>query len=93
MITQVVFNVDKKIKDKAMKRAKSIGVPFASYLKAATRAFADGNVGMDIVREKLNAKTRRELIAVHRDIEKGRNLSPAFSTAEDMERYLRRDKK
>lgn len=51
MTTQVVFNIDPKIKAKAMKRAKKDGVPFASFLKFATRAFAEGQLSVDIVEE------------------------------------------
>ena len=94
MTTQVVFRIDKKVKDKAMKRAKIAGVPLASYFKAAARALADGRANMDIVfDERLNAKTRRELKAIHRDIQEGRNLSPAFNSVEEMEKYLRRKDK
>ncbi len=76
-----------------MRRAKSLGVPLASYFKAAARAFADGHASMDIMLdEQLNAKTRRELEAIHRDIKKGRNLSPGFTSVEEMKRYLRRAK-
>ena len=51
MTTQIVFNIDSKIKAKAMKRAKSEGVPFALYLRQAAEDFAEGKRGMAIVDE------------------------------------------
>jgi len=89
MTTQVVFNIDPKIKAKAMKRAKREGVPFASVLKMAAKAYAEERFSVDIQSaERLNAKTLKELQSIHRDIVRGRNLSPAFSTAAEMDRYL-----
>ena len=94
MATQVVFKVDPKIKAKAMRRAKRDGVPFASVLKMMTEAFAEGEYSVRLVREeKFNAKTARELRSALKDIEKGRNLSPAFSSMEEMDRYLNKLKK
>ena len=91
MTTQVVFNIDPKIKAKAMKRAKREGVPFASVLKFATKAFAEGRLSVDIAEpESFNAKTAREIRAALRDIEKGRNLSPKFSNVEDAIKWLHR---
>ncbi len=95
MTTQVVFNIDKKIKDKAMKRAKSEGVPFAAVLKMSTRAYAEGRLHMDIAStEKFNAKTAKEIRAALRDIREGneKNFSPGFETVEDMRRWMKKTK-
>jgi len=94
MTTQVMFRVDPAVKSQAMRRAKREGVPFASILKMMTKAFADGEYSVKLVREeRFNAKTARELRSALKDIEKGRNLSPAFSTVEEMDRYLNKLKK
>lgn len=91
MNSQVVFTVDSKIKAQAMRRAKREGVPFASVLKLATKAFAEGKFDIGMVNEeRFNAKTARTIRAALRDIEQGKNLSPAFSTAEEMKTYLER---
>lgn len=88
MTTQVVFNIDPKIKAKAMKRAKREGVPFASVLKMATKAFAEGKFEVGIyVEEKFNAKTAREIRTALKDIEKGKNLI-RFKNAKEMDDYL-----
>lgn len=88
MTTQIVFNIDPKIKAKAMKRAKAVGIPFASYLRQAAEDFAEGKRGMAIVEEKFNAKTVRLLRAAQRDFRKGKNISPEFSSGKEMDAYL-----
>jgi len=49
MTTQVVFNVDSKIKAKAMKRAKEQGVSFAFVMRRMVELFADGKLTIGIV--------------------------------------------
>ena len=89
MATQVVFNIDPAVTKEAMKRAKSEGVPFASVLKMATRAYAEGKFTVGLhVEEKFNAKTAKEIRVALRGIERGRNLSPTFSSGKEMDEYL-----
>ncbi len=89
MTTQVIFKIDKNLKDKAMKKAQNQGIAFASVLKLATKAFVEGQLNIAIVeREEFNAKTRREINAAIKDIEANRNLSPAFKTVAEMKKYL-----
>lgn len=49
MITQVVFNIDSKIKAKAMKRAKEKGIPLASILRLTIKAYAEGRLELDVL--------------------------------------------
>ena len=58
MTTQVVFNIDPKVKARAMERAKREGIPFASVLKLAAKAFAEGQFSVGIVDEILPQKMR-----------------------------------
>ena len=89
MTTQVVFNIDKNLKERAMKKARKEGIPFASVLKMATKSYVDGDFAVQVVKaEKFNTKTRREIRQALKDIEEGKNLSPAFSTAKEAMAYL-----
>ncbi|MEK7129106.1 MAG: hypothetical protein AAB471_01490 [Patescibacteria group bacterium] len=89
MTTQIVFKIDPKIKTQAMERAKREGIPFAAVLKLATKAFAEGRFSVGIAEtERFNKKTARELRAMLPDIEKGKNLSPRFSSVAGMKKYL-----
>jgi hypothetical protein len=87
MTSQVVFNIDAKVKAKAMKRAKLVGIPFASYLRRAAEDFAEGKSGMEIVHEVPNAKTARELLKASSDFKKGKNIV-TFKTGKEMDDFL-----
>lgn len=87
MTTQVVFNIDPKIKAKAMKRAKREGVPFAAVLKMATKAFAEGRLGLDITDEEVRPEKlklwEKQLQLVEQG--KGRHFSSAKEAMEYVE--------
>jgi hypothetical protein len=51
MVTQVVFNMDPKVKAHAMKRAKAQGIPFSSVLNFAAKSYADGDFSIGIIEE------------------------------------------
>ena len=87
MISQVVFKVDKKIKDQAMKKAQNEGIALSSVLKLATQAYIEGDLQIGL---KFNAKTREELNKILKDVEQGTNLSPRFKSAKDMLTHLKK---
>ena len=80
MTTQVVFNIDPKVKARAMQRAKREGIPFASVLKLAAKAFAEGQFSVGIVDELLPQKMRL-LERESRLLDKGRGSR--FSSVKD----------
>ena len=89
MTTQVIFKIDKKLKAQAMKKAQKEGLPFGVVLKLATKAFVDGNLNVGLVKEeRFNAKTAREIDQAIKDIKAGRNLSPVFTSAKEMDEHL-----
>ena len=90
MTTQVMFKIDKKLKDKAMKKAKNQGLPFGIVLKLATKAFVEGtfNIGL-IPNEILNPATDKAIHKILKDIKEGSNLSPRFSSAKEAIAYLK----
>jgi antitoxin component of RelBE/YafQ-DinJ toxin-antitoxin module len=92
MTSQVIFTVDSKLKQRAMRRAKARGIPFASVLKMATQAFVEGSldVRLDEVDPPLNAASRKRLERIIADIEAGKNLSPAFTNVQDVMAYLQK---
>ena len=91
MTTQVIFKIDPAIKKKAQKKAKEYGSTFSAYLQQATYALLDGSIRPGLLQqpeEKFNAKTLKELKQISKDIKKGKNLSPAFSSIKEMDDYL-----
>lgn len=90
MISQVIFKVDKKLKDQALKKAQKEGVAFSAVLKLATKAYVKGELDVTLAKpEKFNAATAKELRQALRDIKAGKNFSPAFDNVEDAIRYLK----
>ena len=90
MITQVIFKIDRKLKDKAMERAQREGLPLASVLKLATKAYVDGTLKVGLNSEpKLNQKTEKVLLKALAEIKKGKNISPGFENFKDAVTYLK----
>lgn len=76
MTSQVVFKIDSKTKAQAMKRAKRVGIPLASYLRQAIEDFAEGKRGMAIVDdEPFTAAEKRALLQSRKDLKTGKLLS------------------
>lgn len=89
MNSQVIFKINTKLKEKAMRRARRDGVPFSSILKLTTQAYAEGRLDVGVGEpERFNAKTRKEIEEALEDAKHGRNLSPAFDNAAAMDAYL-----
>lgn len=59
MTTQVIFKVDKQLKNRAMRKAKAQGVSFASVLKMATRAFVDGSLAVTLIKQSPAAQKKK----------------------------------
>ena len=90
MTTQVIFNIDKKLKIQAMKKAQSEGLPFGAILKLATKAFVGGTFGVGLIpKEEFNTVTRKGVEKALKDIKEGKNLSPRFSSAKESIAYLK----
>ncbi len=91
MITQVIFKIDKKLKDKAMAKAQHEGIAFASILKLATKAFVDGDLSLGLVgNEKFNLATSREVSNTQKDIFQNKNVSSSFSSAKEAIKFLKK---
>ena len=72
----------------AQKAAKDIGVPLATILNAYLRQFAnEGRI--EFGSRKMSIRLERALATIERDLKTGKNISPAFSSAEDAIAYLR----
>jgi antitoxin component of RelBE/YafQ-DinJ toxin-antitoxin module len=90
MNTQVIFNLDKKLKEQAMKKAQNQGLSFGVILKLATKAFVDGDLNVGLIsKEEFNPSTRKEIEKALKDIKAGKNLSPKFSSAKEAIAYLK----
>ena len=90
MNTQVIFNLDKKLKDQAMKKAQGQGLPFGAILKLATKAYVEGTLDVGFVsNEEFNPPTRKSIDKALKDIKEGKNLSSDFKSAKEAIAYLK----
>lgn len=79
--------MDSALKEKAMKKAKMVGLPFSSVINMAVRAFVEDRYDVQFV-QKFNAKTDREIRQALKDIKEGKNLSPVFHTVDEMKKWV-----
>lgn len=90
MTSQVNFKIDRRLKERAMKKAENEGVTYSNILKMATAAYVKGKLNVQLVAEKeFNAKTRKEIEKAIKDVKAGRNLSPIFDSADEAVAYLK----
>jgi len=90
MATQVIFKIEKKLKDQAMAKAQNEGIALALILKLATKAFVDGDLTFGLIgSEKFNAKAGREIRSALKDISQGKNLSPSFVSSKKAIEFLK----
>ncbi len=79
---------DSKLKKDAQRTAKEAGIPISLVVNSALKKFvAQRSI---IIEAPLipNAKTAKILDRALKDIKAGKNLSPVFKTAAEMDRYL-----
>jgi hypothetical protein len=85
----IIFKIDKKLKVRAQKQAKKGGFSLSDYYRHATISLADGESTMEIVnRPQLKDSVICELLKISKDIKEGKNLSPTFTSVEEMKKYL-----
>ena len=90
MTGQVIFKIDKKLKEQALHKAHAQGLPFASILKLATRAYVEGRLAVDVIEAApFNPASRKQITAALSDIRQKKNLSPRFSSAREAMKYLK----
>lgn len=90
MTTQVIFKMDKKLKEAAQKKAKKEGISLADLYKSATRSYIDGNLSIGLIYYGTltpNAKTGRALMKSRREIKAGKNISKSMNLEESI-KYL-----
>ncbi len=91
MTSQVIFKIDKKMKDAAQAKAKKEGISLADIYKSATRSYIDGNLSIGLIYYGTltpNAKTGRALMKARREIKAGKNMSGPFKTTAEVNAHL-----
>ena len=88
MTTVIHIKADKEVKENAQKAAKDLGLTLTDVINASLRNFIRTReiVFSDI--PQMTPELEKLLDRVEEDIKHNRNLSPAFKTAEEMNKYL-----
>lgn len=81
--TLLTLKTDKNLKEAAQKTAKEMGIPLGTVLNAFLRSFVSERRVEFSAPLVPNAHTRTIIDAVRKDFREGKNLSPAFSSADD----------
>jgi antitoxin component of RelBE/YafQ-DinJ toxin-antitoxin module len=90
MDAQMSFKLDKKLRDQAVKKARSEGTSFSAILRMIVEDYVADNLRVTLEYDKpLNAKTRKELDEIMEDVKKGKNMSPAFHSAKEAAAWLK----
>jgi len=89
--TVISVKVDRRVRDRARRVAKKIGVPLSLVVNSGLRQFAQEERLMIQTNEayRMSKKLERKLGKVEADIKAGRNLSAPFADANQALRWLR----
>lgn len=91
MNTQIMFKVDKKLKDSAMRKAEAEGVTISDMLKFSMKAFVDDEFKIGLIYgEKLKKNIEEKLEDIDNDLKSKKNLSPTFKDAKSAVNYLKK---
>jgi addiction module RelB/DinJ family antitoxin len=90
MKTVLNIKIEKGLKDTARDVATTLGLSMSTVVNNYLRQFV--NERQITFREPLvpNKKTAALLRRIEKDVKAGKNLSPAFANAKDMEAYLKK---
>lgn len=88
MKTVLNVKIDRDVKIKAQKTAAKLGLPMSLVVGEQLRRFGMEETITFGAPKKMSKKLERWIGEAERDFKAGRNISPVFHTAEEMDRYL-----
>lgn len=86
--TTINIKADKDVKDRAQKLAYELGMPLSVVINAYLKQFIRTGEVHFYTEGQLKNKVKKELNETQKEVLKGRNLSPAFFSAKEMDDYL-----
>jgi addiction module RelB/DinJ family antitoxin len=89
MKTVINIKADKEVKEKAQRIARTLGLPLSTVINAYLRQFIRNKEVHFSLTPTMTPRLERILAGVERDIKRGRNISPPFSSAKEAVAYLR----
>ena len=86
--TMINIKTDKKVKEEAQKLAEELGFTLSAFVTASLKQFIRTRSVSFSDSYRMTPYLEGVLEEVERDLKEGKNLSPAFSNARDMDAYL-----
>ncbi|MCR4311590.1 MAG: hypothetical protein NUV54_03445 [Candidatus Taylorbacteria bacterium] len=98
-MTKTIINIkaDRDVKVKAQRVAKKLGLPLSTVINGYLHEFIRTKEVRFSLRDTLPLGTpegelkpavKRRLARIHKEVLEGKNLSPVFHTAQEMDAYL-----
>ena len=88
MKTLINIRTDPEVKRRAQTVAKELGMPLSTIINAYLKQLGRERRVHFVVPLQPNKKTANLLRRAHDDYKKGKNISPVFETAEEIDAYL-----
>ncbi|MBI4138010.1 MAG: type II toxin-antitoxin system RelB/DinJ family antitoxin [Candidatus Wildermuthbacteria bacterium] len=88
MKTVINIKADEAVKKDAQKIAETLGLSLSAVINAFLKQFVRNKEVHFAVAPRMSKKLERILKEVELDIQKKQNLSPVFSSAREMDKYL-----
>lgn len=88
MKTVLNVKIDREVKIRAQKTAAELGLPLSLVVTENLKRFTNERTITFAAPLKPSKKLAKWIKGAERDLKTGRNLSPVFSTSEEMDRYL-----
>ncbi len=86
--TLLNIKVDREVKQNAKKLAENLGLSLSVLVNAQLKQLVQAQRVSFTASYKMSPALEKILRGVETDIKKGRNLSPAFNSKEEMDGYL-----
>ena len=88
MKTLISIKTDREVKIGAQKLAKELGLSLSAIVNAYLKQFVRSQAVDFSVAPQMSPKLEKLLDQVEYDLARGKNLSPALSSAEDIDKYF-----
>jgi addiction module RelB/DinJ family antitoxin len=88
MKTMINIKADRKVKEKAQRVARELGLPLSTVINAYLRQFIRNKEVHFFIEGELKPSVKRRLDRLQKDVKEGKNLSPVFHSAKEMDTYL-----
>lgn len=86
--TMINIKTDKKVKEEAQKLAEELGFTLSSFVTASLKQFIRTRSVSFSASYQMTPYLEGVLDEVEKDLKTGKNLSPKFTNAKDMDAYL-----